>query len=175
MLKLNKKGFSLIELLVVIAIIGVLAVIAIPAYTKYLSRTKISSALSLLESVKQQVELYYNKYQSWPTSLADLNLTSSSFNSDFITALGLLGPPNACYGAGVSYQGNICVFLRLDSSQLPGWTGGTTPTIEFNAFTPATASTPISWFCTTDTQSFSFNTHIPSAYLPTGCINPGGS
>ena len=111
MLKINKSGFNLIELLVVIVIIGLLAAIAAPAYTKYLNKTKITSALSLLASVKQQVELYYNNNQAWPTSLAELNLTSSSFNSNFIDSLGLLGPPNACYGAGATYEGNVCVFL----------------------------------------------------------------
>lgn len=174
MLRHDKKGFSLIELLVVIAIIALLAAIAVPVYNRYLAKVKITSALSLLEDVKQKVNLYYNKNQDWPNSLNDLNLTANEFNSDLIASLGLIGPPNGCFGAP-PYAGNVCVYLRLNSTEFPGWTGGLTPTIIMSAFTPSSNDEAIVWNCTTDTESFSVNTHIPSVYLPSGCINPGGS
>lgn len=173
MVKINKHGFSLIELLVVITVIGVLAAIAVPAYSRYSAKVQITSALSTLESVKKQAELYYSKNQAWPTTLADMNLTSTSFNTDLIASLGLIPPPNGCFGAA-AYAGDFCVYLRLNTSQLSGWSGGVSPTIELTAITPTTSGTPITWTCTTDTQAFSVANHIPSGYLPTGCINPGG-
>jgi type IV pilus assembly protein PilA len=55
MLKRAQKGFTLIELMIVIAIIGILAAIAIPAYTDYTVRAKISEGLGLAESAKTAV------------------------------------------------------------------------------------------------------------------------
>ena len=62
----NKKGFTLIELMIVIAIIGILAAIAIPQFTKYRSRAQGSQALSDLRNVKTDMEGYFAEYQEYP-------------------------------------------------------------------------------------------------------------
>ena len=54
-MKAIQKGFTLIELMIVIAILGVLAVIALPAYQDYTIRAKISEGLSLAEPAKLAV------------------------------------------------------------------------------------------------------------------------
>lgn len=53
----NQKGFTLIELMIVVAIIGVLSAIAVPAYKDYVSKSEASSALATLKSVLTPAEL----------------------------------------------------------------------------------------------------------------------
>ena len=54
-MKAIQKGFTLIELMIVIAIIGILAAIALPAYQDYTVRTRVTEGLSLAESAKQAI------------------------------------------------------------------------------------------------------------------------
>lgn len=56
-MKAVNKGFTLIELMIVVAIIGILAAIALPAYQKYTARAKFSEVVTASSGVKQQVEL----------------------------------------------------------------------------------------------------------------------
>jgi len=62
----NRKGFTLIELMIVIAIIGILAAIAIPQFTAYRSRAYNTAALSDLRNLKTDLEGYYAEWQIYP-------------------------------------------------------------------------------------------------------------
>ena len=64
--KLNKKGFTLIELMIVIAIIGILAAIAIPQFASYRKKAYNSAALSDLKTAKTSLEAYYADTQEYP-------------------------------------------------------------------------------------------------------------
>lgn len=53
------KGFTMIELMIVVAIVGIIAVIAVPAYSGYVARGKIVDAHSTLTTARMQLEQYY--------------------------------------------------------------------------------------------------------------------
>ena len=66
--KKAQKGFTLIELMIVVAIIGILAAIAIPAYQDYTIRAKMTEALTLASSAKTSVSEFYISQGSMPAT-----------------------------------------------------------------------------------------------------------
>ena len=69
-MKAIQKGFTLIELMIVIAIIGILAVIALPAYQDYTARAQVSEAFALAEGQKAAVVEYYADKGAYPSNNA---------------------------------------------------------------------------------------------------------
>ncbi|ENX2804242.1 pilin [Neisseria gonorrhoeae] len=61
-----QKGFTLIELMIVIAIVGILAAVALPAYQDYTARAQVSEAILLAEGQKSAVTEYYLNHGKWP-------------------------------------------------------------------------------------------------------------
>jgi len=78
MLKQVQKGFTLIELMIVIAIIGILAAIAIPAYQNYTIRAQITEGLTLADGWKTAIAEYYANTGVMPAAIANLAGTSQS-------------------------------------------------------------------------------------------------
>lgn len=66
-MKAMQKGFTLIELMIVVAIVGILAAVALPAYQDYISRSKITEPVSLLDGLRTDINGYYTDKNSLPT------------------------------------------------------------------------------------------------------------
>ncbi|EMS1790369.1 pilin, partial [Neisseria gonorrhoeae] len=73
-----QKGFTLIELMIVIAIVGILAAVALPAYQDYTARAQVSEAILLAEGQKSAVTEYYLNHGKWPEDNGDAGVASAS-------------------------------------------------------------------------------------------------
>ncbi|EMU1509514.1 pilin [Neisseria gonorrhoeae] len=73
-----QKGFTLIELMIVIAIVGILAAVALPAYQDYTARAQVSEAILLAEGQKSAVTEYYLNHGKWPENNTSAGVASAS-------------------------------------------------------------------------------------------------
>ncbi|EMS2288919.1 pilin [Neisseria gonorrhoeae] len=71
-----QKGFTLIELMIVIAIVGILAAVALPAYQDYTARAQVSEAILLAEGQKSAVTEYYLNHGEWPENNTSAGVAS---------------------------------------------------------------------------------------------------
>lgn len=74
----KKRGFTLIELMIVVMIVGILAMIAVPSYDKYVIRAKRSSAKQYMLQVASRQEQYLLDARQYATDLTQLNVAAPS-------------------------------------------------------------------------------------------------
>lgn len=98
------KGFSIIELLVVMAIIGVLVAVGIPAYSKQINTAKRTDGKAMLMIVQSKMERYLFDHQTYPESLvmmdaysADIVFSTEGFYEINIVASTSNCPISSCY------------------------------------------------------------------------------
>ncbi|MDO6823285.1 pilin [Marinobacter sp. 1_MG-2023] len=142
-MKINhaQKGFTLIELMIVVAIIGILAAIAIPQYQDYIARSQVTRVLGEISAAKTSAEEQLNR-GSFPADAGDLGMTSSNLMDGSIPST--ITFQSAAGGAGVI----IATFGQDASAILNGDVIGIERT------------TAGSWECVSD---------VDADYLPSSC------
>lgn len=158
--KTAQKGFTLIELMIVIAIVGILAAIALPAYQDYIVRSKMSEPAAALAEAK--------------TSVAEFYATNNRLPADSDQA-GILTNPNKDIVASVVYSSAITTGLpyiaaTVQTDIIPGTT---TQNYGFALSGVTGSGNTLKWVCKSDTATVDgiSITEIPSKYLPSNCRN----
>ncbi|MGE4646682.1 MAG: pilin [Arenicellales bacterium] len=114
---MKQKGFTLIELMIVIAIIGILAAIAIPQYNQYTARVQVAEAFSLMAPVKTALILHYQMEGTWPTgSTADIHdelgiANSNALGGDYVRRIVVRD-----YTGSTTVESGIRVLFRNNTS-----------------------------------------------------------
>jgi type IV pilus assembly protein PilA len=149
----QQKGFTLIELMIVIAIIGILAAIAIPAYQDYTIRSKVSEGLNLAGSAKLAVaETYDSEGRFMIASNASYGLpAAASINGNYVTSVAI-----------TDASGTITITYK--NSGLGG-----TPTADGQTMIldPEPRQGSMEWAC--DGSGSAGNGSMPSKYRPSEC------
>jgi type IV pilus assembly protein PilA len=105
-MKTLQKGFTLIELMIVVAIIGILAAIAIPAYQDYTIRSQVTEGMSLASSIKTAVAEQFANTGVWPQTLTELGI---------VDAAGAETPPFGKYVSSVDMAGFGTILITYSS------------------------------------------------------------
>lgn len=87
----HARGFTLIELMIVLAIMGILAAIAVPNYTEYVTRGKITDATSTLSNLRVQMEQYYQDNRNYGAAACGVTMPAASRYFTFTCAWGASG------------------------------------------------------------------------------------
>jgi type IV pilus assembly protein PilA len=114
MLKQIQKGFTLIELMIVVAIIGILAAIAIPAYQNYTIRAQVTEGLTLADGWKTAIADFYTNNGTWPTTSAVVGNVATlvmemagNTTGKYVGTVALGGPGTVVITYGLQANNNI--------------------------------------------------------------------
>ena len=150
-----QKGFTLIELMIVVAIIGILAAIAIPQYQNYIAKSQVSRVMSETGSLKTVVETCILEGKI-TTATCELGWT----NSNLLAASGGTGGGT---GGGTTTQGGLVVTFptsATDTTTIVGTFGQSAAQTLHTSTLTWTRTTAGAWGCTTN---------VADKFRPAGC------
>lgn len=145
-MKQVQKGFTLIELMIVVAIIGILAAVALPAYQDYTARSQVSEALSLAAGPQTAVTEFWSNKGYLPASNASAGLSAAaSISGKYVTTVTVTG------GIVIAKIKATGVAKGIGSGEL--------------ALSPLTTAGSVKWACTTRHTS----TALKDKFIPSSC------
>ncbi len=143
-----QKGFTLIELMIVVAIIAILAAIAIPAYQDYVIRSQVSEGASLVEGSKTAVAEFYSNTGNLPSTNTSAGVAlSASIVGSYVKTVQIGAPAAGVITATFSKTSPQKANTAIDGKTL--------------IFSPITHAGSTQWTCT--------GSSVPSKYLPSIC------
>ena len=158
---MKHKGFTLIELMIVVAIIGILAAVAIPQYQNYVARAQVAEGLALASGAKTAIAEYRSTTGEWPADNAAAGLAADpeDISGKYVKSVEIGGRGD--YGFCRKAVGEVCVmwFVLFKDTAHASIAGGTL------SLEGKDEGGSISWLCYGD---MSLQNNITD-YLPSSC------
>ncbi|HEZ5970741.1 TPA: pilin [Neisseria meningitidis] len=156
-----QKGFTLIELMIVIAIVGILAAVALPAYQDYTARAQVSEAILLAEGQKSAVTEYYLNHGEWPANNSSAGVaTSANIKGKYVQSVEV---KNGVVTATMLSTG---VNNEIKGKKLSLWAKRQDGSVKWFCGQPVTRAAKAKDDVTADTTT---NTKIDTKHLPSTC------
>ncbi|HGH6720688.1 TPA: pilin [Neisseria meningitidis] len=156
-----QKGFTLIELMIVIAIVGILAAVALPAYQDYTARAQVSEAILLAEGQKSAVTEYYLNHGIWPGDNSSAGVASSStIKGKYVQSV------TVANGVITAQMASSGVNNEIKGKKLSLWAKRQDGSVKWFCGQPVTRAAKAKDDVTADTTT---NTKIDTKHLPSTC------
>ncbi|MBH6083376.1 pilin [Neisseria meningitidis] len=154
-----QKGFTLIELMIVIAIVGILAAVALPAYQDYTARAQVSEAILLAEGQKSAVTEYYLNHGIWPSNNTSAGVaTSTDIKGKYVKEVKVA---NGVITAEMKSSG---VNKEIQGKKLSLWAKRQAGSVKWFCGQPVTRAAKA-----TDVTAATGNDKIDTKHLPSTC------
>lgn len=152
----KQKGFTLVELMVVVSVVSVLASFALPFFQNYARRARVIEGLTIADGLKMQILESYAAKGVWPTNNSAAGLVSSTdLSGNAVTSITVAGPTPIVNSVGsivINFNGKI------------GGTGANKLVLSAQYTGIAGQTGVMQWDCSSDA-----GTNIPEKYLPPEC------